>query len=124
MSKYCIACYNTPEDCTCYPNRKPKDNQGDWEEQLDCVTMVAEDGLICPSCRAIFPTETVKVDLRCKTKGCDGILMSPIFYFKLEVKDFIRELLKKQKEEIIVKAEGYRNTYDALGKFIEDLSNS
>jgi len=41
-----------------------------------------------------------------------------------DVRSYLRELLKKQKSEIIVKAEGYRNSYDALGKFIEDLSNS
>jgi len=41
-----------------------------------------------------------------------------------DVKRMVRELLKKQKEEIIIKAKGYENTYDALGKFIEDLSNS
>jgi len=103
MSKYCIACYNTPEDCTCYPNRKPKDNQGDWEERWHKLWREDES--------ANSPM------------GVDSANKAMMFN-RFKAVDFIRELLKKQREEIIVKAEGYRNTYDALGKFIEDLSNS
>lgn len=72
-----------------------KDNQGDWEE------MSLEQTI-----------EQLVLDMTGAELG------------ENHVRDYLRELLKKQKSEIIVKAEGYRNSYDALGKFIEDLSNS
>lgn len=99
--------------------RKPKDNQGDWEGFEAVVEECLSESLFDGHNQIHDLYQKKADDLEVQKRASASFR----FHFK-KIKNAYRELLKRQKEEIVVKAEGYRNSYDALGKFIEDLSNS